>query len=94
MMRTHLRVPTALVTIWLAVIGLTGGCAQILLAHALHEADLSVIMPFDFMKLAWISLIAFAAFGEIPTLTTWLGGVVIFASGAYIAHREARLGKS
>jgi len=86
--------PNATELFWLALIGLTGGCAQFLLAHALHEADLSVIMPFDFMKLAWISLIAFAAFGEIPTLTTWLGGVVIFASGAYIAQREARLGKS
>ena len=78
---------------WLALVGLTGGCAQYLLAQALHEADLSVVMPFDFMKLAWISLIAFIAFGEVPTLAPWLGGGVIFASGAYIAHREARRGK-
>jgi len=81
--------PNATELMWLALIGLTGGCAQFLLAQALHEADLSVVMPFDFMKLVWISLIAFAAFGEIPILTTWLGGAVIFASGAYIAHRES-----
>lgn len=78
---------------WLAFIGVTGGCAQFLLAQALHEADLSVIMPFDFMKLVWVSLIAFVAFGEIPALTTWLGGAVIFAAGAYIARREAMRGK-
>lgn len=85
--------PDATELFWLAVIGLTGGCAQFLLAQALHEADLSVVMPFDFMKLAWVSLIAFMVFGEIPTLTTWLGGAVIFASGAYIAHREATVGR-
>lgn len=76
---------------WLAFMGLTGGGAQYLLAQALHEADLSVVMPFDFSKLIWVSLIAFAFFGEVPAWTTWVGGGLIFASGAYIARREARL---
>ena len=38
-------------------------------------------------------LIAYAFFGEIPAWTTWLGGTLIFASGIYIARREARLRK-
>jgi drug/metabolite transporter (DMT)-like permease len=46
-------------------------------------------MPFDFAKLLWISLIAFIVFAEVPTWTTWAGGAVIFASGIYIAQREA-----
>jgi drug/metabolite transporter (DMT)-like permease len=78
---------------WLAFMGLAGGGAQYLLAQALHEADLSVVMPFDFTKLIWISIIAFLFFGEIPALTTWLGGTLIFASGIYIARREAKLRK-
>jgi len=73
----------------LAFIGISGGCAQFFLAQALHETDLSVIMPFDFTKLIWVSLIAFLFFGEIPELTTWIGGAVIFAAGLYIAQREA-----
>jgi len=81
--------PTATEFAWLALVGMTGGVGQYLLARALREADLSVVMPFDFMKLVWISLIAFVAFQEIPALTTWIGGAVIFASGVYIARREA-----
>ena len=30
---------------------------------------------------------------EIPTIWTWIGGAVIFASTAYITHREARRGR-
>ena len=74
--------------LWLAFIGISGGCAQFFLAQALHETDLSVIMPFDFTKLIWVSLIAFLFFGEIPELTTWIGGAVIFSAGLYIAQRE------
>ena len=77
---------------WLAMIGFTGGGAQFLLAQALREADLSVVMPFDFTKLVWVSLIAYVAFGEIPTTTAWFGGAMIFASGVYIARRESRVG--
>lgn len=81
--------PAATEFLWLAFIGLTAGCAQFFLAQALHETDLSVIMPFDFTKLIWVSVIAYLFFGEIPEFTTWVGGGIIFAAGLYIAHREA-----
>ncbi|WNK00768.1 DMT family transporter [Thalassospiraceae bacterium LMO-JJ14] len=74
---------------WLALIGVCGGAAQYLLSQSFHEADISVVMPFDFAKLVWIALIAYIAFAEVPTLTTWIGGAIIFASGLYIARRES-----
>jgi len=73
---------------WLAFIGITGASAQYFLSQALHEADLSIVMPFDFTKLIWVSIIAFIFFGEVPLWTTWVGGALIFASGIYIARRE------
>ncbi len=81
--------PTWTELAWLALIGFCGGAAQYLLAQSFHEADISVVMPFDFAKLVWIALIAYIAFAEVPTWTTWLGGAIIFASGVYIARREA-----
>lgn len=75
---------------WLAFIGLCGGAAQFLLAQALRDADLSVVMPLDFSKLIWVSVIAYLAFGEVPAATTWIGGAVIFSSAIYIAQRESR----
>ncbi len=74
---------------WLALIGVCGGAGQYLLAQSFHEAEISVVMPFDFAKLVWIALIAYIAFAEVPTWTTWAGGAVIFASGIYIARRES-----
>jgi drug/metabolite transporter (DMT)-like permease len=81
--------PTWTELAWLALIGVCGGAAQYLLAQSFHEADISVVMPFDFAKLVWIALIAYIAFAEVPTLSTWLGGAIIFASGLYIARRES-----
>jgi len=86
--------PTMTELTWLAFIGAAGAAAQYCLAQSLHEADISVVMPIDFMKLVWIGLIAYIAFGETPAMTTWIGGIIIFASGAFIARREAVRRKS
>ena len=80
--------PTANELMWLAFMGITGGGGQFLIAQALRNADLKTIMPFDFMKLVWISIIMFVIFDKIPALRTWIGGALIFFSGAYIAYRE------
>ena len=74
---------------WLALMGTIGNSVHFIWAQAVREADLSVVMPFDFTKLVWIALLAYLLFGEVPAWTTWGGGVLIFASGVFIAHREA-----
>ncbi|MCE3248954.1 MAG: hypothetical protein K0R41_2779, partial [Geminicoccaceae bacterium] len=33
-------------------------------------------------------------FAEVPTVWTWLGGALIFATSIYIAQREAQLARS
>jgi len=81
--------PTPSELMWLAVMGVVGTGVHFTVAQALREADLSTILPFDFTKLIWISVLAYLIFGEVPTIATWIGGTVIFASGAYIAQREA-----
>jgi drug/metabolite transporter (DMT)-like permease len=81
--------PTPPELMWLAVMGVVGTGVHFTVAQALREADLSTILPFDFTKLIWISVLAYLIFGEVPTIATWIGGTVIFASGAYIAQREA-----
>ena len=83
--------PTVNELYWLAFLGVAGGGAQFFLAQALRESDIAVVMPFDFFKLIWVSLIAFVIFREIPQLSTWAGGALIFISGIYIAHRETAL---
>ena len=51
-------------------------------------------MPFDFTRLPISALLAYLLFAEIPTIWTWIGGAVIFASTFYIARREAQVAKA
>ena len=73
---------------WLLLIGLTGSIAQVSLSQSLKETDPTAVMPFDFLKLIWATLLAFWYFGEIPDELTLVGAAVIFGSGLYVAHRE------
>ena len=80
--------PTVSQLAWLVGIGVLGGTGQLLMAQALKEAETQVVMPFDFLKLVWASIIAYFAFAEVPDAFTWVGGMMIFCSAAYIAYRE------
>ena len=75
----------------LAVIGISGTAAQMLLAQALKEEDTGIIMPFDFLKLIWAVLIGYLVFSEFPTINTWIGSVIIFFSTLYVAYRERKV---
>lgn len=75
---------------WLVFIGLCGSLAQVALSQSLKETDPTAVLPFDFLKLIWTTLLAAWLFAEAPDLWTWLGAGVIFGSGLYIMHRERR----
>ncbi|GHF57817.1 DMT family transporter [Seohaeicola zhoushanensis] len=73
---------------WLLLIGLAGSVAQVTISQALKEAEPTAVLPFDFLKLVWASLLALWLFGEVPDSYTFIGAGLIFASGLFIAHRE------
>jgi len=83
--------PTAEQFLWLAAIGVFGGIGQMAMAEALRVGDTHVVMPIDFVRLIWISAIAYIAFAEVPGFYTWLGGAMIFAATAFITWRERAL---
>ncbi|MBC8337607.1 MAG: DMT family transporter [Alphaproteobacteria bacterium] len=80
--------PTVEQFAWLAMIGILGGIGQMAMAEALKVGETHVVMPIDFTRLIWISVIAYLAFAEVPGLYTWIGGAMIFAATAFIAWRE------
>ena len=75
---------------WLVALGLLGGCGQLAVSQALRKADTHVAMPFDFVRLIWVSLTGFIFFAEVPDIFVWVGGAVIMSSTAYITWREHR----
>jgi len=87
------RMPEGVQWFWLLAIGVVGTLAQVAIAQSLKEADVGVVMPFDFLKLIWVAIIGYLIFGETPGLFVWLGGAIVFASATYIAIRESRLAR-
>ncbi len=73
---------------WMVAIGVLGTIAQLALSQALKETEPTAVLPFDFLKLVWAALLGMWVFGELPDLYTWIGALVVFASGFYLAYRE------
>ncbi len=84
--------PSAEMWAWLVLIGVSGTIAQIALAQSFKEAETTAVLPFDFLKLVWVTLMGAWIFAEIPDLLTWVGAAIVFESGFYIAYRERRAG--
>jgi drug/metabolite transporter (DMT)-like permease len=86
--------PSAREYAWLAAMGTVGTISQLIMTQAFREADATAVLPIDFTRLLWASLLGMLVFGESPELATLLGGTLIFVSTTYIALREARLARA
>ncbi len=84
------QTPTLMQAGWLAAIGILASLANLTVAQAFKEADLTAVLPLDFTKLIWASMIGYLVFAEVPSPWTWLGGTMIFSAATYIAFRERR----
>ncbi|HEX5080208.1 MAG TPA: DMT family transporter, partial [Geminicoccaceae bacterium] len=84
----HWRMPTLAELPALIVVGALGTVSWLCVTRAFALVDASVVMPFEFARLPLTALAGYLLFAEVPTLWTWLGGAVIFASTVYITHRE------
>jgi drug/metabolite transporter (DMT)-like permease len=69
-------------------IGAASTAGQWIVVLAFRYADASVLAPFSYTQLLWVSILGFFIFGEVPDIWTVTGAVFIVASGLYTAHRE------
>jgi len=70
------------------LIGVASTAGQWIVVLAFRYADASVLAPFSYSQLVWVSLLGFLIFGEVPDVWTVTGAAFIVASGLYTAHRE------
>ena len=100
MFATALSLPLC-ITIWhtpdrvewllLILIGVLGTLSWLAATRALALIDASAAAPYEFLRLPFAALIAYLLFAEIPGLSTWIGGALIFGATVYITRREAKL---
>ena len=62
--------------------------AETLVIMALDAAQAVVVAPVQYSLLLWGTLYGFFVFGQLPDGWTWVGAVVIVASGLYTLNRE------
>jgi drug/metabolite transporter (DMT)-like permease len=72
------------------VCGMLGSVAHYCLARSFSIADISSTQSVKFLDLVWSSILGWLVFADIPSQSTLIGGLVIFASTIWIARREAR----
>ena len=73
-----------------AVCGLLGTFGHYCLTRSYRQADISATQSVKFLDLIWASLLGLAVFGDIPTLSTLIGGAIISAATIWLARRESR----
>jgi drug/metabolite transporter (DMT)-like permease len=69
----------------------SGGQWMVILAHRIAPA--SLLAPFFYGQLLWVTVLGFLVFGNLPDTWTVAGAGIIIASGLYTAHRERIRGR-
>lgn len=83
------QTPTLSQFAWLLGAGLLGAIGQDWLARAYDAAEVTVVAPFDFLRLPVAAVLGFALFDELPDHYSILGMTIIVATSVYIARGEA-----
>ena len=78
---------------WAAMIamGASGALGHGCLILAYRHATPSALAPYSYLSLPWVTLLGFAAFGDLPDLWTVLGAGAVIASGICVFYRERHL---
>jgi drug/metabolite transporter (DMT)-like permease len=81
--------PTPLDAAWIVLNGVSTAVGQYWWTRALHLAPASAVAPFYYLSLIWASILGFAIWGEVPTVSLVLGSIVVVASGLFLLWRES-----
>ncbi|MCT8268556.1 DMT family transporter [Afifella sp. JA880] len=83
-------VPSTFLWGLLIATGFFGGLGHWLLIKAHELAPATLLAPFVYSEILWITALGFVIFGDVPPRSTVLGGAIIILSGLFILYRERR----
>ena len=79
--------------ILLSFIGIFGGVANLWLSQSYKYSEVSLVTPLKYLALVFAIIFGFFIWGEIPTLKTLMGALLVIISSAIIFRREITLKK-
>jgi len=75
--------------VWLMLmLGVLASVGQWMVVLAHRHAGASLLAPFTYTQLIWVSIAGYLVFANVPDRWTLVGAGIIVASGLYTAHRE------
>lgn len=82
-------------SLWLLLVfvGAGGGFGHYLVMTAHRYASAATLAPYTYGQLIWAAFVGYLIFGDVPTIWTLAGGLVVGASGLYLLHREKVVGR-
>jgi drug/metabolite transporter (DMT)-like permease len=83
--------PSLLVLGLLAIQGAIGAISMTAITRAVSLADVSAIIPFDFLRLPLVAAGAFYFFGQSADVLTWIGAAIIFLGSLLATRRDKRM---
>ena len=72
------------------LIAIAGTLTHWFLNEALKRAEISALLPLDYLRLIWSVSLGLIFFNEIPTAGLWLGAALILGASTYIGVRQAK----
>ena len=75
---------------WIIAVGASGLSAHFCLTRSLRLADVTLVVPIDFLRLPLIAAVGMVLYGEPLEFSILLGAAVIFAGTYYSIRRESR----
>jgi len=89
------RWPTSTLEVVLLVsIAILAALAELLVIKALEVAQAVVVAPVHYTLLIWGTMYGYLVFAQLPDLWTWVGALIIVATGVYTLHRERVIARS
>lgn len=82
------QTPTSVQLLWLTLLAVLFVANMLSITKAYECCDLSIVMPFVFTEIIFVTALAYLIFGEVIKFSTAVGSIIIIVSSTYIAYRE------
>jgi drug/metabolite transporter (DMT)-like permease len=85
--------PTAKGIFFFALIGITSGVGHFSTIKALEYAPASLLAPFAYVQLLWVTILGMLVFGDTPDAITVVGMAIVVAGGLLVATSRRVAGR-